>query len=861
MRIRFVCLKVLLAVLTSAAILLFGGVPAVQGATFTVNTAADHTDDDTCDPADCTLREAIHLSNLAPGPDIINFDVGGGGVQTIPLMWPLWEITDPLTIDGTTQPGYAGSPLIELDGTSAGPTAYGLTVSAPNSVLRGLVINRFGVGSFGGGIDLNSGATGTLIEDNYIGTDVSGTVGLADNMRGISIGSDNNTIRGNLISGSSERGLIIFTDGNLVVGNRIGTNAAGTAAIPNGEGIEIQNGSNNTIGGTSPADRNIISGNVEQGVGILAGANYQSSNNHVLGNYIGTTYVGNAAIPNGIGVLIQDYFNGTATGNIVGGSGEGEGNIIAGNAANADPNSTGDGVLITGPGATANTVLGNYIESNGYNGLLITNGASGNTVGGTTASARNVISGNWTSGVRIDHAGANSVMGNYIGTDETGNAPMGNSLEGVLVVESPDAIVGGTIPGARNIISGNLIGIGILGNANGVVVEGNYIGTDPAGNGAVPNQSNGVQVIGSGSLIGGSSPAAANVISGNGEDGVYLFSSDAGNNRIQGNLIGTTASGAALGNSGHGVQAYATGPNTIGGPGDRDGNTIANNGGDGVAVVLGGGPSHQKAILRNSIFANAGLGIDLDNDGVTPNDAGDADEGANGWQNFPVLANVTSDGVGTFINPVSLNSTPNTTFRIEFFANQACDPTGYGEGQYFIGWTAATTDGAGDVSFNVSIGSPVPSGYFLTATATDPYNNTSEFSRCAEVIGPEPTPTPTPSPTPTPTPTLTPTPTPTATATATPTRTPTPTPTPTSTATATPGQGIVGDADCDGDVDAVDALFVLRYVAGLTPFAACINDANVKCDDGITAVDALFILRYVAGLPNSLPQECPPIGT
>ena len=131
------------------------------------------------------------------------------------------------------------------------------------------------------------------------------------------------------------------------------------------------------------------------------------------------------------------------------------------------------------------------------------------------------------------------------------------------------------------------------------------------------------------------------------------------------------------------------------------------------------------------------LGIDLIPDGVTPNDAGDGDTGANNLQNFPVLTSITSSSSNT-TTVGTLNSAANTQFRIELFSNSACDPTGYGEGETLIGSTNVTTDGTGNAGFTFNSSASVPVGHFITATATDPNNNTSEFSQCMQVPAPVP---------------------------------------------------------------------------------------------------------------------------
>jgi hypothetical protein len=195
---------------------------------------------------------------------------------------------------------------------------------------------------------------------------------------------------------------------------------------------------------------------------------------------------------------------------------------------------------------------------------------------------------------------------------------------------------------------------------------------------------------------------------------------------VQGSLICSAADGPSpLGIGGVGVHAARSTDRAIGGTAPGAGNTIAYNGGDGVKVGMGSSFTFccGNRILSNSIFSNGKLGIDLNPPGVTPNDPGDADRGPNELQNFPVLTAVTS----TAING-TLNSKPNTTYRLEFFANRERDATGFGEGERFHGSIGVTTDGGGNATFTFAPSGGVPAGQFITATATDPVNNTSEFS-------------------------------------------------------------------------------------------------------------------------------------
>jgi len=192
--------------------------------------------------------------------------------------------------------------------------------------------------------------------------------------------------------------------------------------------------------------------------------------------------------------------------------------------------------------------------------------------------------------------------------------------------------------------------------------------------------------------------------------------------------------------------------NTVGGTVSGAGNIIAFNG-----TVVCGGPDHSgvtvsgdtainNAVLGNSIFSNDGLGIDLNASdgpcGVTDNDNCDTETGPNNLQNYPVIISVTSGGGNTSIQG-SLNSTANTRFRVEFFDSAQCHSSGFGQGETFIGSADITTDGNCNATIDVTFPVTVGSGHVITATATDPSNNTSEFSACTVAQGGTPTPTPT----------------------------------------------------------------------------------------------------------------------
>ena len=346
-------------------------------------------------------------------------------------------------------------------------------------------------------------------------------------------------------------------------------------------------------------------------------------------------------------------------------------------------------------------------------------------IGGQVVAARNIISGNGN-GVFIGREGSR-LENNFIGTDITGTLPLGNTLDGVIADNG--ALIGGTNFAARNVIAGNeLSNISVQPNhfGPGVTVQGNYIGTDVTGTRAISPITNasGIMIFGSNNnSIGGLADGAQNVISGN-AFGIRLRLAAQGNS-IQGNLIGLNATGTGpLPNTIGGIEFVEAQNNVVGGPQSAAANRIAFNGLFGVRV------SHFSArnIIRgNSIFSNGGLGIDLGESGVTANDATDPDLGANNLQNFPVLTSVIWIGGNTTVQG-SLNSTPNTTFQIDFYTSAAVDPSGNGEGAQFLGTASVTTNGNGNATFNASFPAALGTGRIVTATATDPNGNTSEFS-------------------------------------------------------------------------------------------------------------------------------------
>ena len=304
-----------------------------------------------------------------------------------------------------------------------------------------------------------------------------------------------------------------------------------------------------------------------------------------------------------------------------------------------------------------------------------------------------------------------------------------------LHIRASDSVVKGLAINRFGGIGLQIGGPGVDPQGNRVV--GNFIGTDVSGTTDLGNGSRGVVIFSdgtSGNIVGGSRPAGRNLISGNQGDGIGIVSS-AANNAIWGNLIGTKANGTgALTNFGDGVHiGGGASDNIVEGSLSSMSNTIAFNGGDGVRVDHEA--STGNTILRNSIFENA-LGIDLVGGseigfGTTANDEDDFDEGPNNLQNKPVLTSAATGGGSTTIEG-KLNSTPGETFKVQLYSNP---PTGGAEGKKYIGQKSVSTNANGNTGiFSFSPAQKVPEGHSITATATDPDGNTSEFSTAQVVV-------------------------------------------------------------------------------------------------------------------------------
>ena len=504
----------------------------------------------------------------------------------------------------------------------------------------------------------------------------------------------------------------VTIDGTTQSGGWIELNGAGAGA--NADGLVIEAGSSRLVG---------LVINRFDGYGVVLNT---LGGSVVEGNIIGADLTGTVDLGNRRGgVLIQN-----SPANRIGGTTAAARNLIAGNG---NPGDNAAGVEMVERLATGNVVQGNYIgvTLNGLNplgnqgdGVRIS--SSNNTVGGSAAGAGNVIAANDGHGVHLVSLDAtqNRVEGNLIGTNVTGAAALGNGQTGVYNEGARLTTIGGAVSGARNVVAGNG-SHGLLIAGSQVTVQGNLIGTNAAGDAALPNAGQGIQVTDAVNVtIGGTTVGARNIVAGNLQDGIALIR--ASGTVIQGNWIGRNLVGGGQGNGGAGINLFQSSTSQIGGTAAGAGNVIVNSAQQGIVVRSSG---TSNAVRRNSVFENGGLGIDLGDDGVTPNDPQDTDVGINALQNFPFLTGARPAGGGTTFEGV-FNGRPNATVTIELFISASCDPSGFGEGETYVGTTTVTTNASGAGSFNTTLPVVLPDGLAVTATATDSLANTSEFSRC-----------------------------------------------------------------------------------------------------------------------------------
>lgn len=746
-----------------------------------------------------------------------------------------------ITIDATAQTTNQGNTNLfgpEIRITQTTTVSYPIILVSPGNTVKGMIIDSFEYGL----LIYNNTAFSNTITENYIGVSYDGASSVP-NTYGIGIAeySYGNLISKNIISGNSQAGIAITeSSSNSIKGNKIGTDPDGINSIPNLYGIAIQNSSSNQIGGNTIQDNNIISGNTFAGI-VIDGL--QSIGNIIYGNTIGLDAYGMFSVPNENGILLSGasetnigggavgqgnlisgntgaaiILNGTGTrlnvirgnrigtdasgtlpisnyagvvaksnsnSNIIGGSNPGEGNLISANIEM--------GVYIEA--SDSNVIIGNLIGTDisglstftAGDTLIQANGVEFNTVaqhnrlGGYTAGERNIISGNRVYGmVYYGNTAYNEVIGNYIGTDITGNYSIPNAT-GICVD-------GGSHhnPIINNVLSGNIsYGIFVVTNQTFYnEIKGNKIGTNAAGTDSVPNDA-GV-LIGGGTkynTIGGDNPEDRNIISGNRYGGIEISDQYTTDNVIKGNYIGTDISGtyaipnsygiglttrpqkntidnnlisgnlefglllfefadsnvitrniigtsidiqSPLNNGIAGIVIWGgSSGNCIGGQGQ--GNIIAYH--DSLGIYIKDNDSKYNTISENSIFQNNWMGIDLAPEGPNYNDGGDLDTGPNDLMNHPIISHASHAPPSLYFWAYGTIDTqlPEGTIIELFIADE--NSFARGEGKTFIGRTIADT--AGNWMF---YGQGAASGDVLTATATDNQGNTSEFCDNFEII-------------------------------------------------------------------------------------------------------------------------------
>ncbi len=425
------------------------------------------------------------------------------GTLSVYLRGATGSIRPPLTIQvGATPMGLAaGTQTFINPGTTTPVLALAVAEAATESSPDSVGAYYFNTASSAGVRITGSGATGNVVLGDYIGTNAGGAGPLPNIQDGVLIdsGASGNTVggtapgSGNLISGNDQNGVHIrdtTSTGNVVQGNLIGTDVTGSLTITGNanDGVLIEIAPGNTIGGSAPSARNIISGNQFNAVEVAAQNSFNSStetvtfidapNNVIQGNFIGLDPSGNNRVTNfRYGVEVNGANNTSILGNVVSGN------------TNANVHVTGITFSSDGeppaPSGSNNVIQGNFIGTNaagtsaavlnnGDDGIDIYNGASSNTIGGTISGQGNVISGNGDDGIQLrdTNTTGNLVLGNLIGTDVTGTVAIPNGIipngtnpntgsikstsAAIYIGDSPGNTIGGTDPGARNVLSGNM---------------------------------------------------------------------------------------------------------------------------------------------------------------------------------------------------------------------------------------------------------------------------------------------------------------------------------------------------------------------------------------------------------------------
>ncbi|MHB1559743.1 MAG: beta strand repeat-containing protein, partial [Isosphaeraceae bacterium] len=611
-----------------------------------------------------------------------------------------------VVIEGGASFNTIGGTTAAAENVIAGNATYGVYITGSNTDYNYVEGNAIGTdrselkANDGSGHSYGNGQSGVAIDGGAQANDVVGSPTAPEVIA-------NNGGDGVLISGTG-------TSYNYVDGVNVGNDRNGANALPNaGDGVAVNGGAQFNNVGFTYGDQNTISGNAGNGVSLSG----QGTDNNVVANdLIGLAAGGNAALANrGDGVLV----NGQASKNSIGNPLAGGNNVISGNGT--------WGVYISDSNTIDNTVANNFIGTNAAgtaavpnanNGLDIVSSAADNTVGGTTAAARNVISGNANEGVLIGlSATGNLVEGNDIGTDATGTKAVGNKLDGVYVglgaVNNTIGTASATSYSQYNVISGNGTNGILVANSgtSGTSIDGNLIGTNAAGTAAVPNANDGVVVAGgtSGTIIGASSAnIEVNIIAGNGNNGVEA---DAPNTGLYFTTIGLGVGGQALGNAGDGLLV-----NGVSGV-NLQLDTIADSGGYGIETING---ADNNSFRDSPIYGNARGGILEQSDPLLIP--------------APVLTSVTStNGQTTITGTIPSSPVQNGTLILDLFANPASTPSGNVQGQTYLGAANVTTNANGGASFTVTISATVAGGDLVTATASNSLSATSQFSNAVAV--------------------------------------------------------------------------------------------------------------------------------
>lgn len=591
------------------------GAMTTDGATFPVTSTADS--------GAGTLRAAITNANRAgAGTHIISFNLGSPFTITASSALP--AITNSVFVDGATQAGYTGAPIVRLYGTAAsanyglqfqgiGGGAQGLLVAGftngPGIMLGGLsnrmvgchcVSNYYGAScdfdacaaTFGGLVTSNrnilsaNSLSGILlagsnhvVQGNYLGPAVDGLHSLGAQVRGVSLQAPRCTVGGsaagarNIISGNSSVGIYVTSANNSEIsGNFIGLDITGTNALSNGgNGITLVQSYSNQIGGASAGHINYISGNYDDGIYLQDNANtYCTVQNNIIGLGTNGLPVGNSYTATNTPDLFEAGIELRGGGNII------ALNLISGN--------NGNGIFIVGTNSVGNVIGANLIgvdstgtqarRNRGY-GIYMLDRVTGVLI--TGGLFRNIISGNEQLGIRLSAGcSSNTINANYIGTDISGANSISNRQGGITIEDSTNTFITG------NLISGNSFdGISIANNqCVDTTIDGNTIGMNAGRTGALRNTGSGIRIYGGNGYKIGS--GGRNYVGGNGQQGIYM-SGGVSNVLLQGNYIGVGSNGTTAIANGLGVIFF----NAAGSDIALSNNVISGNNAYGVEVSGG----------------------------------------------------------------------------------------------------------------------------------------------------------------------------------------------------------------------------------------------------------------------------------